>query len=72
MIRERDSTDKEVEDNLESCIANNQLILKNGKTSSGLTAYINEKTPVVDRMVGETAVKTLRDNGCSGIVVQRI
>jgi hypothetical protein len=63
---------------LESCIHGDQLLLRNGKTlpfiKSGSVSLVDStvrKMPVVRGRVGENIVDTLRDTGCSGVVVRR-
>ena len=63
---------------LESCIHGDQLLLRNGKTlpfiKSGSVSMVGgatRKMPVVRGRVGENAVDTLRDTGCSGVVIRR-
>ena len=68
----------EINNDLESCIQGNQLLLRNGKTlpfiKSGGVSMVNGATgkmPVVRGTVGGNTVSTLRDTGCSGVVVRR-
>ena len=63
---------------LESCIQNNELLLANGtklpivKSGGSVTASLGKnKMPVVKGLVGNTAVETLRDTGCSGVVIRK-
>ena len=63
---------------LESCIQNNELLLANGtklpivKSGGSVTESLGKnKMPVVKGLVGNTAVDTLRDTGCSGVVVRK-
>ena len=64
--------------NLESCIHGDQLLLRNGKTlpfiKSGSVSIANNaesKLPVVKGTVNEKMINTLRDTGCSGVVVRQ-
>jgi hypothetical protein len=63
---------------LESCIQNNELLLANGtklpivKSGGSVTESLGKnKMPVGKGLVGNTAVDTLRDTGCSGVVVRK-
>ena len=69
---------QENDTSLESCIHGDQLLLRNGKTlpfiKSGSVSLVDStvrKMPVVRGRVGENIVDTLRDTGCSGVVVRR-
>ena len=61
---------------VEECIVDGQLRLANGhsmKIVSGSCRNVGqggENMPVTDGYVGETKVQTLRDTGCSGVVVK--
>ena len=66
------------EEEIQSCIEDDRLLLACGKTLPIVSnAYIQpfsdhkKEMPVVCGRIGENLVRTLRDTGCSGVVVKR-
>ena len=68
----------DVQAQVEECIENGQLVLANGKSMTVLSGSCKSwdmdhdyhSMPVTDGVVGGKVVKTLRDTGCNGVVVQ--
>ena len=69
---------KPTEEEVKSCIKDDQLLIACGKKNPLLSSACVEpltgmrsKMPVVKGRAGEKSVDVLRDTGCSGIVVKR-
>ena len=72
------SEGKPTEEEVKSCIKDDELLLACGKKIPLLSSAcvepltgVRSKMPVVKGRVGEKSVDVLRDTGCSGIVVKR-